>query len=87
MNIKKNDVIEVSVDTLSYGGRGIGRYNGIVVFIPHSVPGDVVKAIVRKKKSKYLEATIEELITPSPVRQKPECRLYGDCGEIGRAHV
>mgnify|MGYP006286452267 CR=1 FL=1 len=80
MNIKKNDVIEVSVDTLSYGGRGIGRYNGIVVFIPHSVPGDVVKAIVRKKKSKYLEATIEELITPSPVRQKPECRLYGDCG-------
>lgn len=52
----------------------------IVLFVPYGVPGDVADIQVTRKKHSYAEGTIVNLITPSPLRVRPECRHFGICG-------
>lgn len=80
MKVQKNSVIEVKIDNLAYGGRGIGRMEGMVVFVPHAVPGDVVSARVIKKKPNYIEAEKIEILEPSLHRIEARCSLFGQCG-------
>ncbi|MBN1901004.1 23S rRNA (uracil(1939)-C(5))-methyltransferase RlmD [Candidatus Sumerlaeota bacterium] len=80
IEIKKNSIITIRIEALSYGGRGIGKYNGIVVFVSHTVPGDIVKVNVTKRKESYLEADLLEIEEPSPIRIPAPCPLFGVCG-------
>jgi len=80
MEIKKNSIIELKIDTLTYGGRGIGKYNNLVTFVPLTVPGDVVSARVVTKKPNYLEADLVEVKEASSLRSSPRCPLFGTCG-------
>ncbi len=69
---QRGDLIELTVDTLAYGGNGVARYDGgYVVFVSGGLPGDVVRARVGKRKRAYAEARVEEILTPSPERIAP----------------
>jgi len=59
----------------------------MVVFIDGAVPGDKVRASVMRKKKKYAEARLVELISPSPLRVEPSCRHFGVCGGCKWQHV
>jgi 23S rRNA (uracil1939-C5)-methyltransferase len=61
-------------------GRGLGRYEGKVVFVDHAVPGDVVNVNVRRKKNKFVEGSIESVISFSEHRVEPPCTHFGVCG-------
>ncbi len=63
--------LELSVDTLAFGGAGVARLDGYVVFVQGAVPGDRVKAVVRKAKRGYAEAQTLEVLTPGPDRIEP----------------
>lgn len=77
----KNTEIEVDIDSLAFGGKGLGRLNGeFVVFVTGALPGDRVRALVTKRKPQYAEAKLLQIITPSPDRQEPKCPLFGLCG-------
>ena len=69
--IKKGDIIEINISDYAYGGKGIGSLesdnNQVIVFVNHAIPGQKVHAVVKKKKSIYLEADITEIISPSSV--------------------
>lgn len=78
--LKKGDIITLKIENLAYGGRGIAKHEGIVVFIPNSVPGDVVEARVDKKKKNYAEATILRITEPSVLRIEPRCPIHDICG-------
>ena len=69
--IKKGYTIELNISDYAYGGKGIGSLksndNQVVVFVNHTIPGQKVRAVVKKKKSNYLEADIIEIISPSSV--------------------
>lgn len=80
MGIKKNTIISIRIETLSYGGRGIGKYDGIVVFVPNAIPGDLVRVNVTKLKGNYLEADLLDILEPSPIRIPAPCPLFGSCG-------
>jgi len=80
MELKKNTIIETRIYNLTYGGRGIGKYNGMVIFIPGTVPGDLVSARVVRKKASYAEAELVDVSEPSNLRIKPRCPLFGTCG-------
>lgn len=80
MEIKKNTIISLKIETLSYGGRGIGKYDGIVVFVSTAIPGDMVRVNVTKLKGNYLEADLLEILEPSPIRISAPCPLFGSCG-------
>lgn len=62
----------MTIDSLAYGGAGVGRSEGFVVFVRGALPGDRVRARVGKSKRSYAEATVVELLEPSPDRIEPE---------------
>jgi 23S rRNA (uracil1939-C5)-methyltransferase len=77
---QRDDIVDVSISDIGFEGSGIGRINGdFVVFVPKTVPGDVIKARIRKVKKKFAEARLEEITSESGYRVKPECEHFGTC--------
>jgi len=66
--LRRGESFEAEIETLAYGGRGIARRDGYVVFVAGGLPGDRVRAEVTKSKKGYAEANATELIQPSPDR-------------------
>jgi 23S rRNA (uracil1939-C5)-methyltransferase len=67
----RGDELELRIDRLAYGGAGVARANGYVVFVRDAVPGDVVRARISKSKRSFAEADAVELLDPSPDRVEP----------------
>jgi 23S rRNA (uracil1939-C5)-methyltransferase len=65
---ERGDELELRVDSLAYGGAGVARSDGYVVFVRGGVPGDTVRARVTKSKRSFAEADSVELLTPGPDR-------------------
>jgi 23S rRNA (uracil1939-C5)-methyltransferase len=65
---RRGDELELTIDSLAYGGAGVARMDGYVVFVSGAVPGDRVRALVGKSKRAYAEARTVEVLTPSPER-------------------
>ncbi len=71
------DELELSVEGLAFGGNGVARREGYVVFVAGGVPGDRVRARVTKAKRAYAEARAEEILTPGPNRIAPRAEHPG----------
>ncbi len=67
----RGDQLTLTVDTLAFGGAGVARHEGYVVFVQGGVPGDTVRVEVGKAKRAYAEARVIEVVTPSPDRIEP----------------
>src|SRR6266850_1141986 len=68
---QRGDQLELRVDSLAFGGNGVARTDGYVVFVNGGVPGDRVRAEITKRKRAYAEARVVELLEPSPERIAP----------------
>lgn len=77
---RSGDILELTVDTLAYGGQGVARVNDFVVFVRGAVPGDRVRARVTQRKRSHAEARVLELLVPSPRRVPAVCPHAADCG-------
>ncbi len=66
--------------TLAAEGKAMGRYNGIVVFVPMTVPGDVVDVQIRSKRRRFMEGVVVNYIKKSTLRAEPVCEHFGVCG-------
>lgn len=71
---------ELEITDIAAEGKALGRYNDIVVFVPMTVPGDVVKVQVNKLHRRFMEGYVVEYIKKSPRRAEPFCSHYGTCG-------
>jgi 23S rRNA (uracil1939-C5)-methyltransferase len=78
--VRKDQEIELKVDSLAYGGRGVARLNGFVVFVNRALPGDVVRARVTKVKRSHAEAVAVEVVEPGAPRVDAPCAHYPACG-------
>jgi 23S rRNA (uracil1939-C5)-methyltransferase len=78
--VSRGDELELHVDSLAYGGNGVARLNGFVVFVRRGLPGDTVAARVTKVKRGYAEATAEEVVVQGAPRVEAPCRHYPECG-------
>jgi len=78
--VRKGEELELAVDSLAYGGNGVARLNGFVVFVRGGLPGDTVRARVTKTKRGFAEAVAETVLVPSPDRVPAPCRHFGVCG-------
>ena len=65
---RRGDELELTIDSLAFGGAGVARLDGYVVFVSGGVPGDRVRALVGKSKRAYAEARAIEILEPSPER-------------------
>lgn len=71
MKLEKGQIVEIKIEKIVYGGEGLGYYNGeFAMFVPMSVPGDVLKVEIISLKKSYGRALIKEIITPGAERIK-----------------
>ncbi len=87
MAVKKGAEIELDIDSAAYEGKGIGKLDGQVVFVPNTAPGDKVKTRIIKKKKSYLEGKLLEVIEEGPERIEPKCQHAQHCGGCNWQHV
>jgi 23S rRNA (uracil1939-C5)-methyltransferase len=87
MRIRKSDIVELWINRMAYGGKGIAHLDGLVVFVDGAIPGDRVMARVVSKKKDYAEAKLEELLDPSPDRINAPCPYSGYCGGCAFQHL
>jgi 23S rRNA (uracil1939-C5)-methyltransferase len=78
--VTRDDELELSVESLAFGGNGVARLNGFVVFVRRGLPGDRVRARVTKVQRRFAEALAVEVLDPSPLRVEAPCRHYPACG-------
>lgn len=78
---------EIKIETLVYGGNGLGRQNGKVVFIPLTAPGDTVEFNPKKEKKGYIEGELLNIVESSPIRREPPCPVFGECGGCSWQHL
>src|SRR5215211_5415123 len=78
--VSRDEELELSIDSLAYGGNGVARLNGYVVFVRRGLPGDRVRARVTKVKRNHAEALAVDVLTPGPHRVEAPCAHYPACG-------
>ena len=85
--IKKNDVINLKIDSCTAQGSGVGRHEGIAIFVPMTAPGDEISAHILKVKPNYAFAKVHEILSPSPDRVEIDCPAYAKCGGCVFRHL
>ena len=78
--IKKGDILELTIESLAFGGKGIAKVDDFVIFVKNAIPNQVVKALIYKKKSGYAEARPVEVLTESKNHTPPLCEHFAYCG-------
>jgi 23S rRNA (uracil1939-C5)-methyltransferase len=78
--VVKDQDLELTIDSLAYGGNGVARLNGFVVFVRRGLPGDTVRARVTKVQRRHAEALATEVLHPGPQRVDAPCAHYPACG-------
>ena len=80
MPLSKNQILEMEIAGLSSDGNGVGRAEGMAVFVPGTAPGDRLRVRIVKVLSRYAFGRVEEILTPGPGRVAPDCPAFGPCG-------
>tara|TARA_Y100000994_G_C15701349_1_gene445200 strand:- start:1322 stop:2725 length:1404 start_codon:yes stop_codon:yes gene_type:complete len=78
--LKRGSEIIISIESLAFGGKGLARYNNIVIFVKNGIPGQKLKVVIIKKSKQYLEAKILEIISESKYYIEPVCQHFKYCG-------
>jgi len=78
--VARDEEVDLDVESLAFGGNGVARLDGFVVFVRRGLPGDRVRARVTKVKRGFAEATATEVLVPGPNRVEPACAHFGACG-------
>ncbi|MBQ2841733.1 MAG: 23S rRNA (uracil(1939)-C(5))-methyltransferase RlmD [Clostridia bacterium] len=87
MELKKNDRINLKIESCSSNGSGVGKHNGMAIFVPATAVGDDITAHILKVKKNYAFAKVESILNPSPDRIPPECPVYLKCGGCVFSHM
>src|SRR5438309_4877987 len=78
--VARDQEVELDVESLAYGGNGVARLNGYVIFVRRGLPGDRVRARVTKVKRNHAEALAVEVVEPGPERVDAPCAHFPACG-------
>jgi len=70
----------VEISDLAFGGRGVAKIDGLVIFVDQAAPLDRMNVRITRKRKNYLEARPVEVLQPSPLRVDPPCPYSGTCG-------
>lgn len=87
MNLKKNDLIEISITGMTAEGMGVGHHGGMAVFVPLTAPGDTAEVKIVKVLKNFSYGRLERLLFPSPDRIQPDCPAFSQCGGCCYRHI
>ncbi|MBU0528718.1 23S rRNA (uracil(1939)-C(5))-methyltransferase RlmD [bacterium] len=78
--IKKGTEVNLTIESLAYGGKGVAKVNNFVVFVKNAIPGQIVRALIYKKRSAFAEARPIEILKESANATAPRCKHFAHCG-------
>jgi 23S rRNA (uracil1939-C5)-methyltransferase len=81
------DRVKIKIESVAFGGAGVGRIDNFVAFVPFSAPGDELEIEITQLKKKFVRGRILKIIKESPLRVNPVCRYYGKCGGCCYQHL
>ncbi len=81
------DELELTIDQLVAGGDGLGRYEGIPIFVPRSAPGDRLRVRLTERRPDYGRAEIVDVLEAGPGRREPPCPFFAQCGGCDLQHL
>jgi 23S rRNA (uracil1939-C5)-methyltransferase len=84
---KRGEILSLTIDDLAFGGEGVGRADGYVVFVPGGLPGDRLRVRLVQVRSRFGRGAIESVDEPSPQRVEAPCPYFGRCGGCRLQHV
>ena len=85
--VKKNDEFIIEITDVTNEGNGIGKYDGMAVFVSLTAIGDSVKVRAIKVKKSYAIGKAMEIIKPSPDRIENDCDAFNKCGGCVFRHI
>ena len=85
--VKIGDLFQAKIEDVVFGGDGIARLGSLVVFMPGTIPGEVVAGKIIKVKKDYCRAETIKILEPSPDRIEPRCPCFGRCPGCSYQHM
>jgi len=86
-NVSIGDIYEIYIDNMAHEGQGVGRLDGIAVFVKGALQGEKVLAKIDEKHKNYLNAHVEKILEPSEKRIVPKCQYADKCGGCTLQHL
>ena len=84
---KRGEILSLTIDDLAFGGEGVGRADGYVVFVPGGLPGDRLRVRLVQVRSRFGRGVIDAVEQPSPQRVEAPCPYFGRCGGCRLQHM
>ena len=79
--------VDLKIEDVAFGGKGVAREQGRAVFVPYTIEGELVSAEIVREKKQFAEAELVEVKQSSPDRVAPECPYFGRCGGCAYQHI
>ncbi len=87
MNLQVGDQVELLIERLGIYGEGVGRAEGLTLFVEGALPGERVRVELYEKRSTFARGRMVTRLTSSPDRVEPVCPLFGRCGGCQLMHL
>jgi tRNA/tmRNA/rRNA uracil-C5-methylase (TrmA/RlmC/RlmD family) len=85
--VRRVPIVDLKIEDVAFGGKGVGRENGKAVFVPFTIDGEMISAQITREKKQFAEAEVVDLKERSPHRVNPECPYFGRCGGCSYQHI
>lgn len=79
--------MRLQIEKCIYGGAGLARADGKAIFIPFTLPGEVIEAHINEDKRSFANAELDAVLEPSTARTAPPCEYFGLCGGCQYQHA
>src|SRR6476646_5896701 len=79
--------VDLTIQGIAFGGKGVGRDGGKAVFVPFTIEGEKVSAEIFREKKQFAEAELIAVNERSPHRVEPQCPYFGRCGGCAYQHI
>jgi 23S rRNA (uracil1939-C5)-methyltransferase len=79
--------MQLRIEKAIYGGAGLARSEGKAIFVPYTLPGELVDARVTQDRGSYANGELSDVLEPSPTRAQPPCPYFGECGGCHYQHA
>jgi tRNA/tmRNA/rRNA uracil-C5-methylase (TrmA/RlmC/RlmD family) len=81
------DQVTIKIESIAFGGQGVGRIDNFVVFVPFAASGDELEVEIVGLKKKFARGKILTILKPSLLRDIPLCSYYENCGGCCYQHL
>ena len=87
MQLQTGSRLTVTIEDIAFGGEGVARVDGFVLFVPFVIAGEEVEVELTEVKARFARAKLVRVASPSPQRVTPACRHFGACGGCQYQHI